>query len=333
MPNTKDAQRFLESLHRYDLAKLLSHCRHEVRKTQTSGFRRTSENYNFVITAPVPIAEAIQGLAPHDRERMGQALSSGSPDSWQVSDAAAFEVETEGKLSGPEGLLGEFLVQRELMIDVATGGKRIQDMDDYYVAREARIAQVVETLALNYQNPYTSLWDWYHHWRTNFPSYAERREHIRELFKAAIDATASRSPKAPPSREPTGWERVDRALAKARGQIEGASTEEEFQGVGLLCREILISVAQAVYDPDIHPSQDGVQPSKTDAKRMVEAFLAVAVPGDGYKEVRAHARASYDLAVQLQHRRTADYRLAALCLEATSSTVHVLAILADRRTT
>ncbi|MHA6729999.1 hypothetical protein, partial [Devosia sp. A369] len=265
-------------------------------------------------------------------------LSSSSDDTkpnpegvYRTRGYSDYMVEPSGKLAGPEALIGELMVQRQLMIDVATGGKRIQDVDDYYVAREARISQATTALGLIYQNPYPGLWDWYNHWRAHLPSYAERREHVRDIFRVAIDATASRTPKAPPQREPTGWERVDRALAKAREQIEAAATEEDYQGVGLLCREILISVAQAVYDPDIHTSQDGVAPSTTDAKRMMEAFLATAVPGDGYKEVRAHARASYDLATQLQHRRTAGHRLAALCLEATSSTVHVLSILADRK--
>ncbi len=44
--------------------------------------------------------------------------------------------------------------------------------------------------------------------------------------------------------------------------------------------------------------------------------------------VRAHAKTSLRLALALQHRRTANRQLAALCLEASSSTVAVISIIA-----
>lgn len=44
-----------------------------------------------------------------------------------------------------------------------------------------------------------------------------------------------------------------------------------------------------------------------------------------------HARAAVDRAVELQHHRTASFRPAALCVEATSSVVNVIAILAGKR--
>jgi hypothetical protein len=44
--------------------------------------------------------------------------------------------------------------------------------------------------------------------------------------------------------EPTGWQKVDRQLQEVRMRLDSAETEEQFQAVGLLCREVLISVAQ-----------------------------------------------------------------------------------------
>jgi hypothetical protein len=133
---------------------------------------------------------------------------------------------------------------------------------------------------------------------------------------------------SPPQRTPTGWERVDRALAKARAQLERASAAEDLQAVGLLCREVIISLAQSVYDPAIHQPVDGVKPSLTDANRMIEAYVAHVFPGESNKEVRAHARASLALALNVQHRRTATRQLAALCVEGTASTVAVIFIIA-----
>ncbi len=131
--------------------------------------------------------------------------------------------------------------------------------------------------------------------------------------------------------EPTGWQKVDRQLQEVRLRLDTANSEEQYQAVGLLCREVLISVAQEVYDASSHPSLDGVAPSDTDAKRMLEAIFNAELPGAANEEVRAHARAALRLALALQHKRTADFRMAALCAEATSSIVNMLAVLAGRR--
>ncbi|MBX3521647.1 MAG: hypothetical protein KF807_00415 [Xanthobacteraceae bacterium] len=48
--------------------------------------------------------------------------------------------------------------------------------------------------------------------------------------------------------EPTGWQKVDRQVQEMRSRLETATTEEQYQAVGLLCREILISAAQEVFD-------------------------------------------------------------------------------------
>ena len=131
--------------------------------------------------------------------------------------------------------------------------------------------------------------------------------------------------------EPTGWSRVDRGLDEARRRLEEASTEEQFQAVGLFCREVLISLAQAIYDPSRHPSLDGVDISDSDVKRMFDSYLEREVAGGVKANTRKYAKAAYDLALQLQHKRSAAFRQAAFCLEATASVVNVVAILSGLR--
>ena len=131
--------------------------------------------------------------------------------------------------------------------------------------------------------------------------------------------------------EPTGWRKVDRQLQEVRLRLDTAESEEQHQTIGLLCREVLISVAQEVYDADRHAPQDGVAPSETDAGRMLEGFFTAELKGGANEEARAHAKAALRLALALQHKRTADFRMAALCAEATSSVVNILAVLAGRR--
>lgn len=132
--------------------------------------------------------------------------------------------------------------------------------------------------------------------------------------------------------EPTGWQKVDRQVQEIRLRLDTADAEEQFQAVGLLCREALISVAQEIFDPLKHKPKDGLMPSDTDAKRMLEAFLEDELGGATNEEARAHARAALRLALALQHKRTADFRTAALCAEGTFSVVNIIAILAGRRT-
>jgi hypothetical protein len=131
--------------------------------------------------------------------------------------------------------------------------------------------------------------------------------------------------------EPTGWTKVDRQIAEVRLRLRGATNEEQFQAVGLLCRETLISLVQAVYSPERHPTLDGVAASSTDAKRMLEAYIAVELGGQTNDEARSHAKASLKLALALQHNRTANFRTAALCAEATVSVVNIIGILSGTR--
>ncbi len=86
--------------------------------------------------------------------------------------------------------------------------------------------------------------------------------------------------------EPTGWEKVDRQIKTAKDQLRTSETEEHFQSVGLVCREVLITVSQAVYDPERHRTRDGVVPSNSDVGRMLAAFFDSELPGGTNEEVK-----------------------------------------------
>lgn len=128
----------------------------------------------------------------------------------------------------------------------------------------------------------------------------------------------------------TGWERIDRTVKEIKMRLKQASNEEQFQTVGLLCRETIISIAQAIYNEEKHPTIDGVKVSKTDAKRMLDAYIAVELAGGANENLRRYARASNDLANELTHKRTANSKYAALCSSATISLVNLIGILEDR---
>jgi hypothetical protein len=217
------------------------------------------------------------------------------------------------------------------MIAVATGGPRIGTVQASFAQSYDEVA--TELLHRQIQNPlpYRDLWEWYGRWSSgDLPSWQSRRDFVNDLFGDLI-RNIREKPVQQRRVEPTGWPRVDRNVTEVRKRLATATTEEQFQAVGLLCRETLISLAQAVYDAQLHPALDRVTPSSTDAKRMLEAYVAVAFGGSEHEYTRKHARAAYDLAAHLQHRRTASFRQAAACTEATTSIVNLIAIMAGLR--
>ena len=131
----------------------------------------------------------------------------------------------------------------------------------------------------------------------------------------------------------TGWEKVDLRIAELRRQWDAAATPVAFQNLGVPCREALISPAQAVFDPQRHPALDGdVQDcSQTDFKRMLKRYLAAEMKGAANKEIRKCVNSAYDLATRVQHDPNANYRIAALCVQATFSVVGLIQIMTGQR--
>lgn len=130
--------------------------------------------------------------------------------------------------------------------------------------------------------------------------------------------------------ELTGWMRVDRGVAEIRKRINEASTEEQYQAVGLISRETIISLAQAVYDPEDHQSLDGVAPSGTDAKRMLEAFISYELRGSSDEAYRKYAKAALTLANDLTHRRSASIHEASICVIAVISLVNIIKVITNK---
>lgn len=217
---------------------------------------------------------------------------------------------------------------RGTMTAVATGGPRIGEVNHEFQEASRALAEGLSERSIENPMPYTDLWQWYGRWSNDLPSWASRRAFVAEMFEPLISRI--RSGRVTTS-EPTGWTRVDRTIGETRDRLARAITEEQFQTVGLLCREALISLAQEVFDPAKHPTDADVRVSTTDFKRMIEAYIAVELSGSAAEEARRHARTSLDLTLRLQHQRTATFRDAAICVEATSSVVNIIAILSGRR--
>ena len=218
---------------------------------------------------------------------------------------------------------------KNTMVAVSTGGPRINNVNDQYQRTYAAVAAELARRGIKNPITYGSLWDWYGRWGSgDLPTYQSRRTLLSELIDPLLNMVRTGRLEED---QPTGWQRVDRAVGEIRDRLASATDEEHYQAVGLLCREAIISLAQSVYNREAHPPLDGTEPSATDGKRMLEAFIAVELSGGANEEVRKHAKAALGLANALTHRRTASFREAAMCVEAVTTTVNVVAIMAGRR--
>lgn len=230
-------------------------------------------------------------------------------------------------------LIVEVNYLKDSMISVSTGGQRIQDINDEYQKRFSLVDKALKRLAFENPNIFNDLWTWYARWSSGeMPQYKDRRAFIGEMYGNLLKALQE-------TEQPellnisvnlTGWERIDRTTKEIKMRLKQASNEEQFQTVGLLCRETIISIAQAIFNEDKHPTLDGVKASKTDAKRMLDAYVAVELTGGANENLRKYARASNDLANELTHKRTANAKDASLCASATISLVNLIGILEDR---
>ena len=251
-------------------------------------FEVFDEGYDMSTGFPIPLAKAViyapianydwlRALSEQDCQQILGAVNEIWP--YREGDSAImgiiYRLDPESLQEAPDNsddLLHQLDHLRNIMIAVSTGGPRIDDVNAEY--KEALVNLTRELGKRNIQNPipYRDLWDWYGKWSSgDLPTYQSRREYIRGLvgsLEARLRDGLS-SGGIVVFQEPTGWTRVDRTLGEVRSRLESASTEEQFQAVGLLCREVLISLAQTVFDPDQHPALDGVEVSKTDAKRSV----------------------------------------------------------------
>lgn len=231
-------------------------------------------------------------------------------------------------------LIGGIEAQMALMIAVATGGPKIDSVNADYIERRQHIGKELARRRIDDPNPHTDLWRWYGKWSSgDLPSYASRRTYIAELYAPLIDRIRRGGVVAGSELfdGPTGWAKVDRQIDGVRAALETARSEEDYQGVGHRCRETIISLGQAVYRPGVHRTPDGIEPSATDAKRMIEAYLTTEHPGDANKAARQLVKASFDLANRVQHDRAAEFGDAALCAEGAITAVNTVAILAGRR--
>ena len=239
-----------------------------------------------------------------------------------------------GGLDAKNRLYQDIETIRNILISVATGGNRIQDEEDRYRTINASIIERCNELHIDYYNGFQSLWDWYGKWRAEFPTYQQRREYINSLFSPTFEAfdVVQETPSVETLVRIDDWDRINRTLAKIKKDSVVAKNEEDYQSIGLLCRELLISLAQAVYKPDLHGSADdkGVTIGEADTSRMLNNYINVKLKGGCNEELRSFAKNANKLANRLTHERSASKKDMMITLSATVAVINLIGALEEK---
>lgn len=185
-------------------------------------------------------------------------------------------------------------------------------------------------LGLEPVHTYNDLWDWYNDYNLReLKTYQSRRIFIKDLFEPLLN-TIQNSEESTANLlqyEPTGWETIDDGVSHMKEILVAANETADYQSVGMYGRELLISLAQVVFDKEKHPSPDGTDIGNADSKRMLEAYIHYCLHKKSKEREIKFAKSSIDFSNELTHNRTATSMDAELCYNAILSTVHIIRVL------
>ena len=132
--------------------------------------------------------------------------------------------------------------------------------------------------------------------------------------------------------EITKWDEMKEAIAKLESDCVKAADTDAYRNIGNTCRNLLIQLAQLVYDADLHGkcTEKGKEIGKTDAYEMLTHYLSFKLQGKCYEEYRAYTKASLKLASMLTHKTPANRKDMSLTASATINLVYVIGIVEDK---
>lgn len=213
--------------------------------------------------------------------------------------------------------------EMNLMTAVATGGPEIKTVRADYLKRRRAIKGLCKRLGFEDPNPYDDLWDWYGYWSRELETWQSRRTYVRELFRPLLDAINEYGDEKLGSELPgadlEGWDQVESQIRLLRVRLSTCDTSEDAQAIGLLCRDIMISLAQAAYDPEIHGEIEGES-----AVDQLHAVVDHHAPGKSNRVLRKMSKATIDFANVVQHRRDGNVAEAGIVAEATVACVSLV---------
>ena len=118
------------------------------------------------------------------------------------------------------------------------------------------------------------------------------------------------------------WYKVEGNLRSARRSFQTAQTIEDFQAIGIQCRETILSLAEAITEYQTPGEKHPISNQTTDS--IFEKLFNEIFKDSSKDQFRAYAKSCLKLANALQHERTATYLQANLCVEATAHLVGLI---------
>ena len=115
-----------------------------------------------------------------------------------------------------------------------------------------------------------------------------------------------------------------RRLKNLARQIDTAEELEDFQSIGVQCREILIELGNNIYTPEM--AGNDAPPKASDFKKKAELFTRFNLPGQGSnKEYRSIIKkltdSTWDYANKITHSQSSTFYEASTCVSLTMSLV------------
>jgi hypothetical protein len=210
-----------------------------------------------------------------------------------------------------------------LMTSVATGGPQIDTVQADYFRHRRAIKALCKKYGFEDPNPYDDLWEWYGYWSRELGTYQSRRAYIRGLFKPLLEAINGYGEDQVGSdlsgADLEGWDQVESQVRLLGVRLSNCNASEDAQAIGLLCRDIMISLAQATYDPEFHDQVEGES-----AVNQLKAVIDYCAPGKSSRVLRKLTKATLDYANTVQHRRDGNVAEAGIVAEATVASVRLV---------
>ena len=228
-------------------------------------------------------------------------------------------------------------LETDTLMGVAEGRIAIQDANEEYKKRRRGLRSALKRLGLSDPNNWPDLWLWYGRYKDDdeLRSYQSRREFIILRYQPLIetlDNLADRQLGTGIDIPTTGWAPVDRQVEQLREMYARADTPEQFRQVGLLCRDIFISLGYVVFDPEKHLSEGEPMPKRDNAKDRLAYAVGAEYGGRSNVELRGLVRATWTYVQDRVHDQSEDRRDAMIAADATIHLVKVLAALFPRPT-
>lgn len=217
---------------------------------------------------------------------------------------------------------------KNTLTTVSTGGMKIQDINNHYKNTYNLLDRILRRINIDNPNPYNDLWLWHGKWSSDLPTYASRRSFIinmyNDLYKTVNESDTTENYYIDVNLE--GWPKINRSIMEIKKRLYEAITPEQFQSIGHLSREAIISLGQQVFNKDLHIMDSLEVPSKTDANGMLEAYFKFNLVGSSNETTRRYAKSTLALANELTHKRTATKKDALLCNSAMLSLINLVRI-------